>query len=560
MNEHVSALAKVRGVVPPQQEVGAEPVRSKKRRSNGMILQAKLSVGGVNDPAEHEADRIADEVVRHLGVQPGSSDRSGVEQMASTGKSSQRFIASRQAAPAAMADGFVASPDVESRIRGASSSGAPLESGVRRRFENAMGTDLGDVRIHRSAVADQLNSDLGAKAFTTGSDVFFSAGSYAPERADGQRLLAHELAHTVQQGPGVNRQVIRRFTIDAPDFTTATGFRVFAGGGSGNVAEFTDGGAPLIVKVDQLIGNEVAVAGNLHSAVAGDAGGSGGFSIESPGVRLATAPEKAAIKAAALRLIGTNPPRNFITGVDSNNPVVLMNKAGGQDFRDEIEGGGHTKKGKGPLGKTAIDKDSILHKILFKPGPLTSLAQAAPVDVAVGMFDRILGYWNPENFRLDGDKFAFVDNTQNGQGGFLTSVVTPGGPYSSKESFEDWAGHAHVARLRGNLPELADKMFTTVTGLDDTTGILADIGNDAKLKLLFEAGARKQKTKMLAWIAAGMATGKAALMRQLANPLPLVSGLPDVQKREALQNLIRAPQGARGHGGPAGLGCGRHRS
>ena len=48
--------------------------------------------------------------------------------------------------------------------------------------------------------AEKMNQDLGAKAFTNGSDVYFNKGEYNPSSKDGQHLLAHELTHTVQQG------------------------------------------------------------------------------------------------------------------------------------------------------------------------------------------------------------------------------------------------------------------------------------------------------------------------------------------------------------------------
>jgi hypothetical protein len=55
--------------------------------------------------------------------------------------------------------------------------------------------------------ADSLNQQLGAQAFTHGADVYMGAGKYAPGSSDGQRLLAHELTHVVQQGAGpVRRQ------------------------------------------------------------------------------------------------------------------------------------------------------------------------------------------------------------------------------------------------------------------------------------------------------------------------------------------------------------------
>jgi hypothetical protein len=56
--------------------------------------------------------------------------------------------------------------------------------------------------VHNSPEADDLNRDLGAKAFTTGEDIFFREDSYDPNTSSGQELITHELAHVVQQGTG----------------------------------------------------------------------------------------------------------------------------------------------------------------------------------------------------------------------------------------------------------------------------------------------------------------------------------------------------------------------
>jgi hypothetical protein len=69
---------------------------------------------------------------------------------------------------------------------------------VRAFFEPRLGYDLSQVRIHTDGQAAESARSLQAKALTVGQDVLFAAGEYAPESEDGQRLLAHELAHTLQ--------------------------------------------------------------------------------------------------------------------------------------------------------------------------------------------------------------------------------------------------------------------------------------------------------------------------------------------------------------------------
>jgi hypothetical protein len=63
-------------------------------------------------------------------------------------------------------------------------------------MEGAFGRDLKGVRLHTDAPAALLSRQVAARAFTVGRDVFFGAGEYRPDTAEGQHTLAHELAHT----------------------------------------------------------------------------------------------------------------------------------------------------------------------------------------------------------------------------------------------------------------------------------------------------------------------------------------------------------------------------
>ena len=103
----------------------------------------------------------------------------------------------------AIGDGLLANgavhPDVQATIASRRGGGAPLDDRTRAGFESHLGDSLGDVRVHTGEAADTLARSVAARAFTTGSDIFFAAGEYRPGSSDGDRLLAHEVAHTVQQ-------------------------------------------------------------------------------------------------------------------------------------------------------------------------------------------------------------------------------------------------------------------------------------------------------------------------------------------------------------------------
>ncbi|WP_406306457.1 DUF4157 domain-containing protein [Streptomyces sp. NBC_00885] len=84
-----------------------------------------------------------------------------------------------------------------------SGAGQPLDLSVRRELEEQLGHDFSRVRLHTDRDAGQLTEMLGADAVAVGQDIFFREGTYRPGTADGQRLLAHELLHTVQNPDGL---------------------------------------------------------------------------------------------------------------------------------------------------------------------------------------------------------------------------------------------------------------------------------------------------------------------------------------------------------------------
>ncbi len=92
-----------------------------------------------------------------------------------------------------------AHPDVEAAIAASRGGGRALDPGVRERMAPGLGDPLGDVRVHDDPAADGLARSVSARAFAVGSDLFFAQGEHRPGTAAGDRLLAHELTHVVQQ-------------------------------------------------------------------------------------------------------------------------------------------------------------------------------------------------------------------------------------------------------------------------------------------------------------------------------------------------------------------------
>lgn len=80
--------------------------------------------------------------------------------------------------------------------------GQPLDESIKAPMERAIGADLGDVRIHTDGAAASSARAVQAHAYTVGNEVVFGAGQYQPDTPFGQRMLAHELTHVVQQRNG----------------------------------------------------------------------------------------------------------------------------------------------------------------------------------------------------------------------------------------------------------------------------------------------------------------------------------------------------------------------
>ena len=109
----------------------------------------------------------------------------------------QRLLAQRTGDGPTELDGTTAD-----RINLARGGGQTLDTTIQQKMGEAMGSDFSGVRVHTGSESHQLNEQLGAKAFTTGTDVFFREGAYNPQSGSGQELIAHELTHVVQQGSG----------------------------------------------------------------------------------------------------------------------------------------------------------------------------------------------------------------------------------------------------------------------------------------------------------------------------------------------------------------------
>lgn len=199
LHETGALMAGPRGNSPPQE---ARVHTDQSPTPTGPRVQAKLEIGAVGDPLEHEADRVA-ALVMAMPEPPAAIDPPAVaptqarlSRQSATCQQDDVGRLRRQADGTTPADGF-APPAVHQAL---AVPGVPLDSRLRGFFEPRLGRDLADVRIHTGHRAVESARAVAALAYTVGSDVVFGAGQFAPHMESGLHLLAHELAHVAQRG------------------------------------------------------------------------------------------------------------------------------------------------------------------------------------------------------------------------------------------------------------------------------------------------------------------------------------------------------------------------
>jgi hypothetical protein len=157
-------------------------------------VQYKLTIGAFNDPLEDEADRVADHVLRM--PDPDAKLSSAAPQLSRKCGACEEEDKKLNAKP----DGTLAQGDAPPIVHEVlNSSGQFLDSATRAFMEPRFGYDFSRVRVHSDAAAQQSAHDVNANAYTVQNNIVFAAGQLAPGTREGQQLMAHELAHVVQQ-------------------------------------------------------------------------------------------------------------------------------------------------------------------------------------------------------------------------------------------------------------------------------------------------------------------------------------------------------------------------
>lgn len=182
--------------------------------------QGKLSVSSPDDPSERDADRAAERVMSMTTPTAGGAPAPttpasyGVSRMCGRCEEEEERQLRRKELGGDSDASAPAPPVVHETLN---SAGEPLDANTRAFFEPRFGRDFGTVRVHADARAAESARAVKARAYSAGSDIVFGPGEYTPGTAQGRRLLAHELAHVVQQratGPLVQRVVDPRYVVN----------------------------------------------------------------------------------------------------------------------------------------------------------------------------------------------------------------------------------------------------------------------------------------------------------------------------------------------------------
>ena len=130
-------------------------------------------------------------------------------------------------------------------------AGTGLPAGLRAQLERALGSSLDGVRLHTREPSQAAARSLGARAYAIGQDIHFGAGQYDPDSRAGQHLIAHEVAHTVQQRGG-GEQLGTKLEVsgpgDAHELEADRFADAFIGGEAATVQPGTAAGAGAIAR------------------------------------------------------------------------------------------------------------------------------------------------------------------------------------------------------------------------------------------------------------------------------------------------------------------------
>jgi Domain of unknown function (DUF4157) len=161
---------------------------------------AKLEISAANDAHEQHADAVAKKVV---AGEDASILANNIPVVNNTPQTKEESTLNNTGAT-------TGSDQLQTQLNSSKGGGQNLDATTQTEMGSKMGTDLSGVKIHTDSAAHDMSEGINAKAFAYGQDIYFKQGNFDTTSKEGKELLAHELAHTVQQKEGVSRKVQRQ--------------------------------------------------------------------------------------------------------------------------------------------------------------------------------------------------------------------------------------------------------------------------------------------------------------------------------------------------------------
>jgi len=177
------------------------------------VIQTKLAMTRPDDAYEQEADRLSEQVMRKSEPQLQRTCACGGTcptcQPAPTGHEHERLQTLRVGSGD---HGQTAVPPLVHEVL--RSPGQPLDPAARAFMEPRFGHEFSHVRVHTDERAARAAQAINAHAYTFGHDIVFGHGRFDADGTEGRRLLAHELAHVLQQSAGHAGSAVARQPAD----------------------------------------------------------------------------------------------------------------------------------------------------------------------------------------------------------------------------------------------------------------------------------------------------------------------------------------------------------
>jgi hypothetical protein len=399
---------------------------------------------------------------------------------------------------------------------------------------------------------------LSARAFTIGNDIFFKQGEYNPTSTEGQKLITHELTHTIQQGASTSLQpwvaqrqlltystlsptIHRKLDFTNTDWSKVNHAKASEGGDSGVLfVKENENDPPLIVKPNEQATTEAILAANLINFL-GETNEGGVFDISAPKARLARENEPQQIKNAVEPLItGSDSEdklakraKSLVNSLDQGE-VMIYEAAQGKEVAAMLKESKHSKKKFFGSGRKQR-KSSPLARLLTNKAFARGAGKFTAIDLLTGNGDRFFELFNAENFFVDEgnkmislidnvymtDRFAFVDYDRY--------------QLSAETSYKAWQSYPIVSKFAGNqFKEIAeqvwDRMSTSIKGYvrkEDINVVTQQILPKAEKQFKYE-------------FAEGLKLGRSQLellVREENTLDSLLAGVPEDKRQQAKDSL-----------------------